>query len=144
MLIVRNILKHMQRLYSKIDHRANINSFHLAREILRQNCKYNVKIVKGHDLVKNAKQHKNEVLFVLLQPENAVVTRVVCITKNQFDDGTFSYKLKCNAESLRWLCSKSDHSLMVISSKIEIKCETSVSKETNEVGNNCLYIFTYL
>ena len=94
----------LRKEYTKIDHKAHINAFHLAREILRQKFKYVVKFVKGIDLVDLCKEHKNDVLYVMLQPAEAAVSHVVCITKNQILDGTFSHRLKCNEQAIRWLC----------------------------------------
>ena len=96
--------------HTKIDHRAHISAFHLAREILRQKFKYVVKFVKGIDLVELAKSHKNDILYVMIQPAESAISHVIAITKKQIVDGTFSHRLKCNEESIRWLCNDSDYS----------------------------------
>ena len=96
--------------YTKIHQKASINSFHLAREILRQKFRYNVKFIKGVDLVDIVETNKNEMLYVMLQPADAIVTHVISIFHKRSIDGTFAHQLKCNEETLRWLCSDSDYS----------------------------------
>ena len=100
----------LRKEHTKIDHKAHINAFHLAREILRQKFKYIVTFVKGIELVDLAKEHKNNVLYVMLQPAESAISHVVCITKNQIIDGTFTHRLKCNEQAIRWLCNDSDYS----------------------------------
>ena len=99
----------LRKTHTKIHPEANINSFHLAREIVRQKFKYIVKFVKGQDLIHLSKEMKNEVLYVMLQPAEAIVTHVVCIHQNRIIDGTFHNQLKYNSECLRWLCSDSEY-----------------------------------
>ena len=96
--------------HTKIHQNASINSFHLAREILRQKFRYNVKFIKGVDLVDIAESNKNAMLYVMLQPADAIVTHVISIFHKRIIDGTFGYQLKCTEETLRWLCSDSDYS----------------------------------
>ena len=69
-----------------------------------------MKFVKGINLVDVAKEHSKHVLYVMLQPAESAVSHVITITKNQIIDGTFSHRLKCNAEAIRWLCNSSDYS----------------------------------
>ena len=65
--------------------------------------------MKGQDLVGLSKTSKDEILYVAVQPPEAIVTHVVCIYKNRIVDGTFYHQLKCDAESLRWLCGDANY-----------------------------------
>ena len=101
-------MNNLREAHTKIHHKANIILFHLAREIVRQKFKYNVTFVKRQDLVEIAKENMTEVLYVMLQPANAIVTHVICIQKNRIIDRMFKNQLKCSVECLCWICSDSD------------------------------------
>ena len=100
----------LRKAHTKIHQQGSINSFHLAREILRQKFKYNVRFVKGYDLVEIAQSNKQEMLYVMLLPADVIVSHVICIYKGRIVDGTFAKELHCNAETLCWLCNDSDYS----------------------------------
>ena len=102
-------MEQLRKEHTKIEFRAYISPFHLARELIRQKFKYSVKFLKGHDLPQLAQEHKAEVLYVCLEAAEAIVNHVICIHKAQIIDGTYPTRMQCNKESLRALCLNSDY-----------------------------------
>ena len=117
----------MRERYTKIDHRVNINQFHLAREILRQKFKYGVVKIHGTDLVEIANQHRNEVLYVCLQHSGSSIPHALCITDNKIVDGTFAHRLKCNRECLVWLCDGNSFTFLAYSLHRKPKVKKAVT-----------------
>ena len=111
----------MRNKFTKIDQDYNINEFHIAREILRQRFKYKVKRIKGDNLIEIAKEYENEVLYVMLEISGRPIAHAICISNNRIVDGTFSHKLKCNRESLHWLCDKTSYTFLVYLIKAKAK-----------------------
>ena len=101
-------LDEMKQKYTKTGTEGSINSFHLAREIVRQQFKYQMRFVKHYDLMHVVEKYKNDVLYVQLHPVSSTFTHVVCIVKKQIVDGKFSTTITCTEKSIEWLL-KDEH-----------------------------------
>ena len=93
----------MKKKYTKTGTDGSFNAFHLAREIARQQFKYQLRFVKDRDFINVVEKYKNDVLYVQLHPVSSAFTHVVCITNQMIMDGTFSKSIRCTEKSIQWL-----------------------------------------
>ena len=101
-------LEEMRNLHIKSGKEGTFNGFHLAREIVRQKFRYQVRFLKNHNLMEIVEKYPNDVLYVQLHPVSTAFTHVICILDKEIVDGTFSKTIKCNNRSIQWLI-KDEH-----------------------------------
>ena len=121
-------LDELKEKFTKLGTEVAYNSFHLARELLRQKFRYQVRYAKHHDLVALADENQEKVIYVQLHAVSSAYTHVVSILGNQIVDGTFEHTIQCNEESIQWLIKEEHYNFTAYFIEITPKVEKNIKK----------------
>lgn len=132
-----NDIEQMRAAHTKSGTEVSFNEFHLAREIVRQKFRYQVRYLKHTDLIELANENKSKLLYVQLHAVTSAFTHVIVILDNQIIDGTFSCTIRCSSESIQWLIQDEHYNFIAysveMSLKIKKKNETEQKFCINEI-----------
>ena len=122
----------LKKKYTKTGTEVSFNGFHLAREIVRQKFRYQVRYLKHIDLLKLAEENKTKLLYVQLHAVSSAFTHVVAILENQIVDGTFPCTIKCSTEAIKWLIRDDNYNFIAYSIEMSTKVRNVIEKHNKD------------
>ena len=124
-----NNIQEMKAAYTKSGTEGRLNGFHLAREIVRQKFRYQVRYQKHSDLIELANENRTKLLYVQLHAVSCAFTHVIVILDNQIIDGTFPCTILLSSESVQWLIQDEHYNFIAYSVEMSMKIKKAIMKQ---------------